>query len=1040
MSIYKSAVNKPITTALLFVAVIIFGLFSFSKLPIDLYPEMEMPAITVLTTYTGANSADIETNVTKKVETALSAVPNLKEITSTSQDNMSIVTIEFEWGSDLTEATNNIRDRLDRIMDDLPDGCTRPAIYKFNTTMMPILMYSITANESYKGLQKQIDEQVVNPLNRINGIGTISLSGGPERTIYVNADPQKLDAYNLTIEQIGNAIKAENLNVPAGSVRMGKEDYQLRIEGEFKQSDLMNNIVVGNYNGKSIFLRDVAVLNDTLKDVALESKVNGQQSMFFYVTKQSGANTVKVAQDVKKQINEIKKSLPKDIQFHEVFDSSVFIQHSISGLSEAFYYALLFVVFVILFFLGRWRATFIVVLTIPVSLIVAFIYLQMTGGSLNVISLSSLSIAIGMVVDDAIVVLENITKHIERGSSPREAAIYATNEVWLSVIVSSMVVIAVFLPLTMVGGQMGILFKQLGFIVSLTITVSTVAAISLTPMLSAKLLKLRANTEKKNWHQKHIVSMLDKMDDKYGKLLHWCLNHKKIVIASAAGIFLASLLLMFGIGTGNIPEADQGSMTAMVEVQRGTRVEEASKTARAIEADLKKAFGNKMEYVATSAGADDKGGFDAIFNTTGTNIINFSVKVVSKTERKETIEQMGDKFRDILDKYPEVINYTVTPNGGMMSMDQSNTVDVEIYGYDFNTTNALAQEIKTKISTIQGARDIQINRKDDKAELQIDFDREKLAQLGLNSATVSNCVRNRVAGLTASEFREDGDEYDIIVRYDEAGRNSISALEDITFMTPAGKEVKLKEVGKVKELWLPPNISHKRKERMVKVSVKFGSQDLGSLATAIKEKLKTVKTPPDVLISVGGAYEDQQESFSDIGLLILLSLMLVFIVMASQFESFTKPFVIMFSIPFAFSGVMLALFITRSQLDVIAALGAVMLIGIVVKNGIVLVDFINLMRDRDLELHEAIAVSGRSRLRPVLMTTCTTILGMLPMALSTSEGSEIWKPMAIAVIGGLTFSTLVTLLIVPTMYAVFARHGERDKQKKVREQFKNLNS
>ncbi len=1039
MSIYKTSVNKPITTILIFVAVIIFGLYSFIKLPIDFYPEMEIPAVSVITTYAGANAADIETNVTKPMEDALSSVPNIKEISSTSQDNMSIVTIEYEWGQDLADASNDVRDRIDRVIQNFPDGVDRPQIVKFNTSMMPILMYSITANESYTGLDKLVDQQVINPLNRIDGIGSATVAGSPKRVVYVETDPQKLDAYNLTIEQIGNAIGMENLNLPAGNVRMGKEDYQMRIDAQFAESSQIKDIVVGNYGGKTIQLKDVATVRDTIQDVSLVNKVNGKQSIGFYITKQSGANTVKVASEVKKRLEEIRTSLPKDIEFHEIFDSSTFIKNSVNGLSEALMYALIFVVLVVLFFLGRWRATFIIVLTIPVSLISAFIYLQMTGNSLNIISLSSLSIAIGMVVDDAIVVLENITKHIDRGSSPREAAIYATNEVWLSVIATSLVILAVFLPLTMVGGQMGVLFQQLGFIVSITIAVSTVAAISLTPMLSAHLLRFRKKgVDYNTWYDRTVVKALDKLDHNYSRILRWALNHKKTIIFSAAGIFIGSLFLLKFIGSGFLPESDQGTLQAVIELERGTRVEETEKVADRLEAAIRKEV-SEIKFFTISCGSNDQGGIAALFSQSGTNLINFTIRLNEKQDRNRDVWVISDNIRKIIAREVEVVKFTVTANAGMGGGQQPNQVDVEIFGHDFNETNRLAQEIKTKVSGIKGATDVQIDRKDDKAELQVVFDRQKLAELGMNSAMASNAVRNRVNGLISSKLRESGDEFDIIVRFKEEYRNSISEIENITLTSPMGAKVKLREVGVVKELWSPPNITHKRKERLVTVSVKPFGTDLGTLATKIKAELKTIEKPQDVLINVGGTYEDQQESFVDLGLLLMLSLLLVFIVMASQFESFSKPFVIMTSALFGFSGVFIALFITGTDLNMIAGLGAILLIGIVVKNGIVLVDFINLLRDRGHELNDAIAEAGRSRLRPVVMTSLTTILGMVPMALSTSDGSEVWRPMGIAVIGGLTFSTIVTLVIVPTVYAVMSRRGERDKQKKVREKFKALN-
>nr|HPN76801.1 efflux RND transporter permease subunit [Prolixibacteraceae bacterium] len=429
MSIYKSAVNKPITTLMVFTAIVVAGIYSLLNIPVDLYPEIEPPYMSVMTTYAGANAADIETNITKQLEESLNSVDGLKEITSTSYDNLSIINLEFEWGTNLDEANNDVRDVTDRIFDYLPEGSDRPVIFKFNTNMMPILVYAVTAKESYPGIEKLIEEKVINPLKRIEGLGTVRMMGAPRRVIYVDADPRKLDAYRLTIEQIGNVIATENLNMPSGNVKMGSTDYQLRIQGEFSGSESLRDLVIGSYNGKSVYLNDVAVVRDSIRDISLEERVNGEQGLRIFAMKQSGANTVKVTREINKTIEALKAGLPPDIGIDMIMDTSKFIKGSISNLSETLMWAFFFVVLVIIIFLGRWRATFIIVLTIPISLIMAFIYLFFTGNSINVISLTSLSIAIGMVVDDAIVVLENITRHIERGSSPREAAIYATNEV-----------------------------------------------------------------------------------------------------------------------------------------------------------------------------------------------------------------------------------------------------------------------------------------------------------------------------------------------------------------------------------------------------------------------------------------------------------------------------------------------------------------------------------------------------------------------------------------------------------------------------------
>jgi len=1033
MSLYKSAVNKPVTTLMIFVAIMLAGLYSLSNLPIDQYPEIEPPYVTVMTSYSGANASEIETNVTKKLEDAFNSVQGIKNITSKSSDNMSMVTLEFDFGKNLDEAVNDIRDCVDQVNDYLPEGCNRPAIYKLSTSMMPILQYSITAKESYMGLEKILDDQISNPLKRIDGIGSISIIGAPERYIYVDIDPNKLDAHGLTLEQVSAAVTGNNLNLPAGSVKMGSESYQLRVQGEFVESDEINNLVVGNFNGTSVFLRDIADVRDTRRDISLIEQANGQQSVRLMITRQSGANSVAVCNQVKVQMETLQKALPSDVKVEVIYDSSKFIKNSVNELSQTLLFALLFVVIVVLFFLGRWRATFIIALTIPISLLSAGIYLFATGGTLNIISLSSLSIAIGLVVDDAIVVLENISKHIRRGSSPREAAIYATNEVWVSVIVTTLVIVAVFMPLTMISGMAGVMFKQLGWIISITVSVSMLAAITITPMLSAKILKAQSDDDNSRWWDRHISPSLDKLDNWYAKMLLWALRHKWKVVLTAVLVLATSISLFFFIEKDFMPNADQSMLRAEIEVQRGARVEETMKTTKLIEAYINQHC-PEVTVLSSSTGANDVGGIAALFTNSGTNMINLNLRLAEVKDRKRSDVQIAEVIRAYLKTIPEVINYSVTA-GGMSMSSGASTVDIEIYGYDFNETNKLAQELKSRCAALPGARDVAISRKDDKAELQVVLDKEKLARHGLNNAIVSTYISNRTNGSAAGYFKEGGDEYDIVVRLKEDSRNSISELEELTIPTPTGAKIKLKELGEIKEFWSPPNIERKRRERMVKVSVTPVGVALGTMADQIKAELKKVDVPSDVIINVGGTYEDQQESFASIGMLLLVVCMLVYVVMASQFESYAKPFVIITAIPFAFSGAFIALFITGTTMSMIAALGLIMLVGIVVKNGIVLVDFINLTRDRGHELNEAIAIGGRSRLRPVLMTSLTAILGMLPMAIGIGEGSEIWAPMGVTIIGGMIFSTAVTLILVPVLYALSARHGERDKTNAVRKQF-----
>jgi HAE1 family hydrophobic/amphiphilic exporter-1 len=649
MSIYSSSVKRPVTTILIFTALIVMGIYSLTQLPVDLYPEMELPFVGVVTTYSGASASDIETNITRPIESTLNSVSNLKEMTSRSSDGMSLIFMNFEYGTDLDEASNDIRSNLSFIENYLPEDAEKPTIMKFNSSMMPIIFYTITANESYRGLEKILDEKIVNPLNRIEGVGAVYLAGVPGRKVYIDVDPRKMEAYNLTIEQIGNILRAENLNMPAGYIEMGQNDYPLRIQGEFPESDIMKNIVVSSYNGNNVYLKDVAEVRDTIRETKLDTRINGLPGMTLYVQKQSGGNTVKVTKEIEKTLKVLEKELPADVKIEKLFDSATFIKDSVSNLTETLLYAAIFVVLVVLFFLGRWRATLIIIVTIPISLVVAFIYLFVTGESINIISLTSLSIAIGMVVDDAIVVLENITKHVERGSRPREAAIYATNEVWLAVIVTTLTVVAVFFPLTFVKGLTGVLFRQLGMLVSITIVTSVFAAITLTPTMSALLLKWYPIRKNAPWYtyDGSIRKGLDRFDKFYEKTLRWSLHHKKVVIVVAILIFAGSMSLLKVINTEFFPEADQSRITATIELQTGTRVDETIKTTDKIDKIIKEKY-PEVQLVSSSTGVDEEAGFRSIFGTSGTHIISYSIRLVPIEKRTKDANTLAEEFREDL--------------------------------------------------------------------------------------------------------------------------------------------------------------------------------------------------------------------------------------------------------------------------------------------------------------------------------------------------------------------------------------------------------
>ena len=1046
MSIYRTAINKPVTTILIFIAVMIIGAFSYIKLPIDQFPEMEPPYVMVMCTYPGANATEMETNITKVLENSLNSVDGLKEITSKSKDNLSVVTLELEWGTNMDEAINDVRSYIDVVRDNLPDGTSNPFIFKFSSSSMPIIQYAVTAEESYSGLEKILDDEVIPVLNQVNGVGNIAMSGQPERYVYVDIDQAKLDAYRIPLELVGSAISANNLNMASGSVKMLDEQYQVQVRSEYLESAEIENVVVTTtQTGKQVYVRDLATVRDTIKDLTLDEKINSRDGVRLVIMKQSGANTVQICRDLNEKMEQIKRNLPPDIKIDVIYDGSTEIQNSIDSLIESILYALLFVVLVVLFFLGRWRATFIISVTIPIALIVSFIYLLFVGSSLNIISLCSLTIAIGMVVDDAIVVLENITSHIERGSNPREAAIYATNEVWISVIATTLVIVAVFVPLTMLTGMAGILFKELGWIVTIVVCTSTVVAITLTPMLSSKLLRAKkAHVEngvlveeavQAGWYQKYVVGLLDKVDAAYAKILGSCLRHKALTILVVFGIFGLSLMpaIMGYVGTDFMQKTDNGRLTVKFELQRTARVEETAALSREIEARIA-ALVPELKIVSTTTGSADDAGFSALMNNTSNNKVQMTVVCTKKYERERSIFEIAEVIRKELAQYPQILDYSCMPAGGMGGGGTS-TVDIEIYGYDFDATNLFAEQVKKVVADVEGARDITVSRDEDRPELKVVVNKEKAAKHGLNSATVASYVRSRINGYTAGYLKEDGDEYDILVRLSEKDRNSISDIENLTIPTSTGSLIKLSELATIEEYFAPPQIERKTRQRMLTIAVTPHDISLGELAVAIQAEVDKLERPIGVTVRYGGDYEEQQETFGDIILLLTLIIILVYVVMASQFESFSNPFIIMMSVPFAISGVIIALWITGTSLDMIGALGVVMLVGIVVKNGIVLVDYINLMRERGYELNQAIELSGASRLRPVLMTAFTTLLGMLPMAMSAGEGSEMWQPLGIVVIGGLLVSTLVTLIVVPVMYGIMARRGERNKEEKLRKDY-----
>ncbi|MDH6304880.1 HAE1 family hydrophobic/amphiphilic exporter-1 [Parabacteroides sp. PF5-5] len=1038
MSIYASAVKKPITTALVFVTIVILGLFSLSRLPIDLLPEIETNTILVMTAYPGASASDIEMNVSKPMENVMNSVSNLKNLTSQSKENMSIVVLEFEYGTDIDVATNDVRDKLDMVESSLPDDVENPIIFKFGTDDLPVMILSVTADESTNALYKILDDKVSNPLARISGVGAVSISGTAVREVQVYCDPYKLEAYDQSIENVANIIAMENRNTPGGTVDIGSNTYSLRVQGEFTDSRQMLNLVIGSKDGKPVYLRDVARVEDSIEERAQEAFNNGAKGGMIIIQKQSGANSVDISKKIKERLPELQKELPSDVELGVIIDTSDNILNTIDSLVETIMITFVIVMLVVFIFLGRWRATFIIVLTIPISLIGAFIYLLMSGNTLNIISLSSLSIAIGMVVDDAIVVLENVTKHIENGSKPKQAAVYATNEVAISVIASTLTMLAVFLPLTMVSGMAGVLFKQLGWIVSIIMIISTAAALTLTPMLCSQLLKLDPKKGKLyTLFFTPIERALGALDRGYGKLLYWAVHHRAVVVVVAIAIFGSSMLLVPTLKTEFFPTMDNARIGVTVELPIGTRQEITRDLALRIDESFRQKY-PEIRITNFSEGQASTDNTFAQLSDNGSHIISFNIALYSISERLEksgserSMSEICDLMRQDLAMYPEIKTYEVLAGGSKISMGGESSIDIEIYGFDFEETDRIANEVSQRMLHSAGCSQTSISRGDYIPEYQIDFDREKLALNGLNVTTASMYLRNRINGSIASQYREDGDEYDIRVWYAPEYRQSLEDIENIVIYNNDGEGVRIRDLGQVTERMTPPTIERKNRERVITITaVAAKGAALSDLVDVATEELNSMDLPSDITWQLAGSYEDQQDVFNELYVLLVLIVILVYIVMAAQFESLVDPFVIMFSIPFALTGVVLGLSITQTPLGVMALIGLIMLMGIVVKNGIVLVDYTILCRERGMSVLTAVVAAGKSRLRPVLMTTLTTVLGMIPMAVGTGEGAEMWRSMGMTVAWGLSVSTLITLVLIPTIYSIFAGNGIKRKRRQL---------
>ncbi|MFA5099554.1 MAG: efflux RND transporter permease subunit [Candidatus Omnitrophota bacterium] len=1031
MNLSEFGVKKPVTNLMIFLALIIISLYSLSRLGVDMMPTIESPAISVITSYPGASPEDVEIKVTEPLENQLAITPGLEKITSTSSEGISTVTLQFKWGTNVDEASNDVRDRIDQAkpaLPDIPDEISTPFLWKFNTANMPIVVYGFKAERSYAELYDLVDRRVSDALKQVAGVGTVQINGGMERQINIWLDRQKLEGYGFSPSDILVALDRENVTQPVGNLKTGLTDYLLRLPGEFAAPEEINNVILGTRGGKVIYLRDVARIEDAFKEVATIVRIDRKRGLTMMVQKQTGTNTVEVAARVQKRFRELMKTLPADVKAEVVFNTSDDIILSLRSLSNSLWLAIGLVIVVVWFFLRQFLPSLIIALTIPFSLMITFLYLFLSGRTLNVISLSSMAIASGMVVDNAIVIVDNVFRKLERGQRPNEAAMFGTSEMFLSIAASTLTTIVVFLPMFFVSGIVGVMFSELAAIVTATLLASLFTAATFSPMLCSKWLKpvSPSAAAKKGGFFSAIYNAIEKiivgMESIYSFVLGWCLRHKKTVLVSFAAVFFCSLALTRFVGNEFIPQEDTGDLRITVKLPVGTRMEESDKVAKRIEDIFDTIKEKKFSYVRTG---QVHGIGRATGQASGSHVVYAGLKLVPKTERSRSDKVVGQAIRQQVRKIPGVEKADVS-TGSMVNQlimgGGGKSIQIEIIGNSFEDTNALAEKVKRIVESVPGAVDAVVSRDANRPEIRISVDRERAASLGLNMDAVARNIKTFIEGSSASKYREKGRTYDIYVRLEESSRSRLEDVENLMLTSPVtGKQVKLLSFAKIYETSGPLSIERKNRERVVRVEANTLNRSSGKIVEDIKREMAKLAVPSDIIINFGGEAEEQKKAFGDLIVLLSLGIVLVYMVIAAQFESLLDPFIIMFSIPFTFTGVIWAFAITGMTLNVLSFLGMVMLMGIVVNNAIVLISYINILRARGNSMYEAVTQGGKDRLRPVLMTTFTTLVGLLPLAISQGEGSETWQPIGISMVGGLTVSTFITMLFVPTFYAVFHR-------------------
>ncbi|MGH9851465.1 MAG: efflux RND transporter permease subunit [Blastocatellia bacterium] len=1026
------SVRRPITVYMFTSVLVLLGAISFMRLPVDLMPEVQNPTLTVRTTYPGVAPEEVENLITRPLEASISSAPGIYRISSNSSEGSSNIRVSFDWSVNLDEAANEIRTRVDRMRGALPDDAEPPTIFKFDTTQFPIMSLAVSGDMDPRELRTLLEKDIQPRLERLPGVAAVDIRGGLRRQIHVKPSIEKLRSYNLSVNQITNILRLENRNRPVGPMDEGKYEVLVRSQGEFDNVEEVRNVVVASRGGVPIYLKDVAEVQDSHEEIRQMVRIDDKPGIRFSIRKQSGSNTVTVAARVREEIERLQKSFP-DITIRAMMDSSQFITRSINNLRDSAITGGILAILALLLFLRNIRSTVIVAASIPITVIGTFLLMYASGFTLNTMSFGALALGVGMIVDNAIVIIENIFRHREGGMTHAEAAVFGTSEVTSALVASTLTSVAVFLPLVFLGGMSGIMFKQLAFIVGFSQIFALMIGLTLVPVLCAKYLRVRPpDAQRHPWMAKIISgsgNALNGLDDRYQRAIRWSLNHRKTVVFSAILLFAGSMCLIPFIGVEMMPEADENELRVNVELPAGTKIEVTNDLANRIEAIIKRET-PEMEHIMVEVGG---GGF---MSGSSTHTAEFTVQLKSKSERKRSSQEMVNTLRPKLNLQPGMmVRVRASSNNSMMrrmgpGSNISERVSIEIRGHDMQVASDIAKRIKDIVDGVPGITDSQVSRREGMPEMLVIVDRAKAASLGINASDIAGTLETVVGGSRASQFREEGQEYDILVRLSEEQRANLGHLQNVTVLTPSGQAVPIGDLVKMQRREGPVSIERQDQERLVQVSANYANRDLGSIMRDIDRQLSglSMSMPTGFSLNYGGEYEEQQKSFKELLFSLILAIVLVYMVMASEFESLRDPLIILFSLPLAAIGVCLSLFLTETTFNMQAFIGAILLAGIAVNNAIVLIDYTNLLRHRDkLLLKHAVELAGRRRLRPILMTSLTTILGLAPMSLGFGEGSEVQAPMARVVIGGMLTSTLITLLFIPTIYTMIEERGLREE-------------